>query len=60
VYLTPLLGFLYLLSPLDIIPDFLPLIGWLDDLLVLVYVACSMYSMLRARQQQQDRNTMWL
>jgi uncharacterized membrane protein YkvA (DUF1232 family) len=60
VYLTPLLGFLYLLSPLDIIPDFLPLIGWLDDLLVLVYVACSMYSMLRGRQQQQDRNTMWL
>ncbi|KAF6254269.1 hypothetical protein COO60DRAFT_335491 [Scenedesmus sp. NREL 46B-D3] len=59
VYLTPVLGFLYLLSPLDIIPDFLPLIGWLDDLLVLVYVACSMYSML-GRQQQQDRNRMTL
>jgi hypothetical protein len=27
VYLTPLLGLLYILSPLDIIPDFLPLLG---------------------------------
>jgi hypothetical protein len=31
VYLTPLLGMLYILSPLDIIPDFLPLVGWIDD-----------------------------
>ncbi|WIA41635.1 hypothetical protein OEZ86_008993 [Tetradesmus obliquus] len=60
VWLTPLLGFLYLLSPLDIIPDFLPLIGWLDDLLVLVYVACSMYGMFGGRRQQQDRNRMTL
>lgn len=31
VYLTPLLGMLYILSPLDLIPDFLPLVGWIDD-----------------------------
>lgn len=31
LYLTPLLGMLYILSPLDIIPDFLPLVGWIDD-----------------------------
>jgi hypothetical protein len=29
VYLTPLLGMLYILSPLDIIPDFIPLVGWI-------------------------------
>lgn len=25
---------IYVLSPLDIIPDIIPVIGWLDDLLV--------------------------
>lgn len=52
LYLTPLLGMLYLLSPLDIIPDFLPLIGFLDDFLVIVYIACSIFGMLG---QQSDR-----
>lgn len=28
--------FLYILSPLDLIPDILPLIGWLDDAVALV------------------------
>ena len=26
---------LYLLSPLDLVPDFIPLIGWIDDLILL-------------------------
>ena len=30
-----LVSLLYILSPIDAIPDFLPGIGWLDDLLVL-------------------------
>ena len=32
----------YLLSPVDLIPDWIPLIGWLDDLLIvpgLIYAA---------------------
>lgn len=52
LYLTPLMGTLYVLSPLDIIPDIIPLIGWLDDLLVIVYVAFTVISIL---QQQNDR-----
>jgi uncharacterized membrane protein YkvA (DUF1232 family) len=37
-YVGPLMGMLYIISPLDIIPDFVPLIGLLDDGLVLLYV----------------------
>lgn len=29
-----LLCMLYILSPIDIIPDFIPVVGWLDDLAV--------------------------
>lgn len=30
-------GFLYILNPFDIIPDFIPLIGYIDDLAVLSF-----------------------
>jgi len=49
VWLTPLLGALYILSPLDIIPDFIPLVGWLDDALVLYYIVCSLYQVFQDR-----------
>jgi uncharacterized membrane protein YkvA (DUF1232 family) len=39
---VPLLGALYLVSPLDVIPDFLPLLGQVDDL-SLVLVALAMF-----------------
>lgn len=34
-----LLAFLYIISPLDLIPDVVPVIGWLDDLGVLAWAA---------------------
>ncbi|SEM63765.1 Protein of unknown function [Stigmatella aurantiaca] len=48
--LTGVLAVLYFLSPVDLIPDVLPLLGWLDDLGVLSAVAFYM-----VRQVQQHR-----
>ena len=31
-------GILYTLSPLDLIPDVIPVIGWLDDVGVIAFV----------------------
>ncbi len=29
-----ILAFLYLISPIDLIPDFIPVAGWIDDLVI--------------------------
>lgn len=34
-----LLALLYIVSPLDLIPDVIPVVGWLDDLGVLAWAA---------------------
>jgi len=33
-----LAGILYILSPIDLVPDFVPVAGWLDDLGVLGFL----------------------
>ena len=35
------LGILYVLSPIDFIPDVIPVVGWLDDIGVLGYLGYS-------------------
>jgi uncharacterized membrane protein YkvA (DUF1232 family) len=37
---------LYLLSPIDLIPDFVPLVGWLDDIVVIPMLVSWIVSML--------------
>jgi uncharacterized membrane protein YkvA (DUF1232 family) len=34
--LIPLAGVIYVLSPLDFLPDVIPVLGWIDDILILV------------------------
>jgi uncharacterized membrane protein YkvA (DUF1232 family) len=53
-----ILALLYLLSPYDLIPDFLPLRGWLDDIVVLIlilrYVMRIRQAKRPAREQRQQ------
>lgn len=40
--LTIIAGMLYFISPIDLIPDFLPLIGFMDDIALLTFIVKSM------------------
>ena len=44
--LVAILGLLYLVSPVDLIPDFIPILGWLDDGLVLTLLVSLAYKLL--------------
>lgn len=45
----------YLLSPIDLIPDVIPLLGWLDDLVVIPLLVGWIVSMLPRRAPVYER-----
>lgn len=46
---------LYLLSPIDLLPDFIPLVGWLDDIVVIPMLVSWIVSMLPREQPARAR-----
>ena len=53
--LVAVLGLLYLISPLDILPDFIPILGWVDDGVVLALFLALAYRLLPDELYQQLR-----
>ena len=55
-----IIAIVYALSPIDLIPDFIPIIGYLDDILIvgfLVYLSLKLIPkeiMIECRQQAED------
>lgn len=45
--LMALAGLVYLIAPVDIVPDFIPIAGWLDDITVLKFVLDRLSSELK-------------
>lgn len=45
-------GILYILSPIDLIPDFIPVVGWLDD-------GAIMYFLLKRLMYEMGRHSAW-
>jgi uncharacterized membrane protein YkvA (DUF1232 family) len=41
----------YLLSPIDFVPDFIPVLGWLDDIVVIPLLVSWIVSMLPQRAE---------
>ncbi len=46
------LGLLYIISPIDLIPDFIPVVGWMDD-------GAIMYFLLKRLMYEMQRHAAW-
>lgn len=47
---------LYLISPIDIAPDFIPIIGWLDDGIIVTLLVSEVSALLTQRLQAKTKN----
>lgn len=48
---------LYLLSPIDIAPDFIPIIGWLDDGIIATLLVTEVSQLMLEAMKQRQRRT---
>ena len=51
----------YLISPLDVMPDAIPIVGLADDMAVLVYVLKKVWSLVsdESRQKAKEKMSLW-
>lgn len=52
---VPILTVLYVMSPLDVIPDIIPLVGWLDDFIIIIAFIIWLMQYMSAASAQQAR-----
>lgn len=50
-------GLLYFLSPIDIIPDAIPLLGWIDDGIIVSFVVAEVSQILLEQIQNRRKNS---
>lgn len=48
------LALIYILSPYDLLPDFIPIRGWIDDIVVLILMMRYIMRIRRAKQNAQS------
>ncbi|GFE68496.1 YkvA family protein [Chroococcus sp. FPU101] len=47
---------LYLISPIDFAPDFIPIIGWLDDGIIVTLLVSEVSALLTQKLQAKSKN----
>lgn len=47
---------LYLISPIDIVPDFIPIIGWIDDGIIVTLLVTEVSALLTQKLQAKTKN----
>lgn len=47
---------LYLISPIDLAPDFIPIIGWLDDGIIVTLLVTEVSALLTQKLQAKTKN----
>ncbi len=55
VKVLPILAVLYGVSPIDFVPDFLPLLGQMDDLVMIVSLLLAAYNMIPRDLYREER-----
>ena len=55
VKILPILAVLYGVSPIDFVPDFLPLLGQMDDIVMIVTLLLVAYNMIPKDLYRQER-----